>query len=314
MKVLVTGAGGFVGEHLIRFLLHRKHDVVAIGINNGTFLKAMRIKTHIVNILDIDVLNEVMKEEVPDAVIHLAAISNVPVSWQKPGLTVDVNIHGALNVLQAFYAANPQGRFINIGSSDEYGLTAKAGIPLTEEMPCKPQNPYSISKYSAEQIICQFGRKYGMKVISTRSFNHYGPGQAKGFVIADFASQIAAIEYGLAVPEISVGDISAARDFTYVDDVVRAYAALLESDADGGIYNVCSGNAVSIRDALHDMLSLAECEIRVTVDEDKFRPAEVKYFIGDNTKLNKATGWQPVYEYRMGLQNVLTYWRDIYRK
>ena len=314
MKVLVTGAGGFVGEHLIRFLLHCNHEVVAIGINNGAFLKAMHIKTHIVNILDNDVLNEVMREEVPDAVIHLAAISNVPVSWQKPGLTVDVNIHGALNVLQAFYTANPQGKFINIGSSDEYGLTAKAGIPLTEEMPCRPQNPYSISKYSAEQIICQFGKKYGMNVISTRSFNHYGPGQAKGFVIADFASQIAAIECGQAVPVINVGDISAARDFTYVDDVVKAYAALLESVVDGGIYNVCSGSAVSIMDVLHDMLSLAECEIKVAVDEDKFRPAEVKCFIGDNTKIKKATGWQPVYEYSQGLQNVLAYWRKIYGK
>lgn len=173
MKVLVTGAGGFVGEYLVKLLKAHNHDVVAIGINNGTFLKELSIPTHVVNILDYPVLRETMQNVVPDAVIHLAAVSNVPISWNKPGLTIDVNIHGTVNVLQALYEVNPKAKFLNIGSSDEYGLTAKCGKPLTEDMPCQPQNPYSISKYCTEQMVLQLGKKYGMNVISTRSFNHF---------------------------------------------------------------------------------------------------------------------------------------------
>lgn len=292
MKVLVTGAGGFVGEYLVKLLKAHNHDIVAIGINNGTFLKELSIPTHVVNILDYPVLRETMQNVVPDAVIHLAAVSNVPISWNKPGLTIDVNIHGTVNVLQALYEVNPKAKFLNIGSSDEYGLTAKCGKPLTEDMPCQPQNPYSISKYCTEQMVLQLGKKYGMNVISTRSFNHFGPGQAQGFVVSDFASQIKAIEAGEQEPVIRVGDLSAARDFTFVSDVVEAYVALIEKDVESGVYNVCSGKAITVQEILNMMLSLSSKDIKVEIDENKFRPSEVPFFIGCADKLSKATNWK----------------------
>ena len=310
MKVMVTGAGGFVGEYLVNLLNQRQHDVVAVGMNNGIFLQKMNIRTYVVNILDFNVLREIMHIERPDAVIHLAAVSNVPIAWKNPGLTVDVNIHGAVNVLQALHEVNANAKFINIGSSDEYGLAAKSGTALTEEMACQPQNPYSISKYCSEQMLIQFGKKYSMNIVSTRSFNHYGPGQAKGFVISDFASQIVDIEMGLAKPEIAVGDISAARDFTYVTDVVRAYVSLLEKKVDSGVYNVCSGKTMVIENVLKDMLSLAECNIKISQIKEKFRPAEVKYFAGNGNKLRNAINWEPVYDYKQGLRDVLDYWRN----
>lgn len=292
MKVLVTGAGGFVGEYLVKLLKAHNHDIVAIGINNGTFLKELSIPTHVVNILDYPVLRETMQNVVPDAVIHLAAVSNVPISWNKPGLTIDVNIHGTVNVLQALYEVNPKAKFLNIGSSDEYGLTAKCGKPLTEDMPCQPQNPYSISKYCTEQMVLQLGKKYGMNVISTRSFNHFGPGQAQGFVVSDFASQIKAIEAGEQEPVIRVGDLSAARDFTFVSDVVEAYVALIEKDVENGVYNVCSGKAITIQEILNMMLLLSSKDIKVEINEYKFRPSEVSFFVGSADKLVNATGWK----------------------
>ena len=305
MKVLVTGAGGFVGEYLVKLLKAHNHDIVAIGINNGTFLKELSIPTHVVNILDYPVLRETMQNVVPDAVIHLAAVSNVPISWNKPGLTIDVNIHGTVNVLQALYEVNPKAKFLNIGSSDEYGLTAKCGKPLTEDMPCQPQNPYSISKYCTEQMVLQLGKKYGMNVISTRSFNHFGPGQAKGFVVSDFASQIKAIEAGEQEPVIRVGDLSAARDFTFVSDVVEAYVSLIEKDMESGVYNVCSGKAMTVQEILDMMLHLSSKEIKVEIDEGKFRPSEVPFFVGCADKLSNATGWKVSTDIVDGLKNIL---------
>ena len=305
MKVLVTGAGGFVGEYLVKLLKAHNHDIVAIGINNGTFLKELSIPTHVVNILDYPVLRETMQNVVPDAVIHLAAVSNVPISWNKPGLTIDVNIHGTVNVLQALYEVNPKAKFLNIGSSDEYGLTAKCGKPLTEDMPCQPQNPYSISKYCTEQMVLQLGKKYGMNVISTRSFNHFGPGQAKGFVVSDFASQIKAIEAGEQESVIRVGDLSAARDFTFVSDVVEAYVSLIEKDVESGVYNVCSGKAMTVQEILDMMLHLSSKEIKVELDEGKFRPSEVPFFVGCADKLSNATGWKVSTDIIDGLKNIL---------
>lgn len=310
MKVLVTGAGGFVGEYLVRRLLSRSHRVAAMGIGNGAFLKDMKVPVHEADILDVVAVEACMEEVAPDAVIHLAAISNVPFSWKKPGLTIDVNIHGTVNVLQALEKKNPAGIFLSIGSSDEYGLAAKSGIPLTEDVLCQPQNPYAISKYCAEQMVLQLGKKSGVKVIHTRSFNHFGPGQAKGFVTSDFASQIAAIERGEQEPVLHVGDLSASRDFTFVEDVVEAYVALIEQDVPGGVYNICSGKARKMQEILDQLVALSEVTISVVQDTDRMRPSEVPFFVGDARKLKAATGWQPRYDFEKGMEAVLEYWRN----
>lgn len=309
MKVVVTGAGGFVGEYLTKLLLVHKHQVVAIGIGNGAFLQELKVPTYEVNILDYDALARRMQEEQPDAVIHLAAISNVPLSWDKPGLTIDVNVKGTVNVLEALHKANPKAKFLNVGSSDEYGLAAKSGCPLTEEVLCQPQNPYSISKYCAEQMVLQLGKKYDLPVVHVRPFNHFGPGQARGFVTTDFASQIASIEKGEQDTVIRVGDLSAYRDFSFVADVVAAYVALLEQAVEPGVYNICSGQARKIEDILKTLVSLSTREINIEVDSAKLRPSEVPFFVGNCNKLKKATSWQPKYGFKQGMQEVLEYWR-----
>lgn len=307
MKILVTGASGFVGKYLVKLLLSHEHEVVALGLNNAN----LSIPVYEADILDYEAVLTCMKQVKPDAVIHLAAISNVPLSWENPGLTIDVNIHGTTNVFQALAEVNANGMFLSIGSSDEYGLTAKAGVPLTEDMLCQPQNPYAISKYCAEQMVLQLGKKYNMKVIHTRSFNHFGPGQAKGFVTSDFACQIAAIEKGLREPIIRVGDLSAYRDFLYVEDVVKAYVALIEENVSCGIYNICSGKSIQMKTILEQLLLQAKNKIEIAVDPKKYRPAEVPFFVGDCSKLKNATGWSSKISFGYGAELLLDYWRTV---
>lgn len=312
MKVLVTGAGGFVGKYLVDSLIRNNCDVVAIGVNNGEYINSCGIRSHVINILDYTILEETFRIEKPDAVIHLAAISNVPISWNNPVVTIDVNVKGAVNVFLALANTNPNGIMLNIGSSDEYGLTAKKGVPLTEDMLCQPQNPYSISKYCTEQMLLQLSKKYGTKVISTRSFNHFGPGQAMGFAIPDFATQIAKIEQGKQDPIIKVGDLSAARDFTYVEDVVEAYVTLIKKNVESGVYNICSGKGRKIEDILCDLLKLSDANIKVEIDSRKLRPVEVPMFIGDYKKIEKATGWRPKCDYLESMKKVMDHYRCRY--
>lgn len=293
MKVLITGAGGFVGSYLIDCLREHGHEPVALGLGGEDKIAAKNVPVYAVNILDEEGMTNALKKEQPDAVIHLAAISNVPKSWEIPETTAEVNICGTIKLVKAMATATPKAKLLVVGSSDEYGLTAKAGVPLTENMPCQPQNPYSISKYCAEQMALQLGKKYGLKVICTRSFNHFGPGQAKGFVISDFASQIAAIERGEQEPVMKVGDLSASRDFTYVTDVVEAYVKLIESEKAEGVFNVCSGKSIAIADILEGLKRLSKKKIIILKDECRFRPAEVKKFVGSNERLNQYVVWKP---------------------
>jgi GDP-4-dehydro-6-deoxy-D-mannose reductase len=311
MKVIVTGASGFVGKYLVQLLLQHNHTVIAIGINNSAFLKEMNVPIYKIDIVDATALKSCFKNEQPDAVVHLAAISNIPITWNKPELTIDINIHGTVNVLETLYQVNPKATLLNIGSGDEYGLAAKSGVPLTEDVLCQPQNPYSISKYCAEQLVLQLGKRYHMHVIHVRPFNHFGPGQARGFVTADFASQIAAIERGEQKPVIRVGDISASRDFTFVSDVVTAYVTLLEDDVPSGVYNICSGKARKIQDILDELISLSNKHIDIEIDPEKFRPSEVPFFVGNCDKLKNTIKWNPYHSFKEGMYEVLNYWRNI---
>ena len=310
MKILITGAAGFVGGHLIKAFAERGHKLAAIDLGTSPLFEKYGVVAHQADLLDKAAMLEVMAEEKPDAVVHLAAIANVPFAWEHPAKTMAVNVGGTATLLEALAEAVPGGKILTIGSSDAYGLTAKCGQPLAEEQPCQPQNPYSISKLCAEQLAIQLAGKYGLTVIAARSFNHFGPGQKPGFVVSDFASQVAEIEAGKKEPVLSVGDLSAARDFTYVTDVVAAYAALIEGEAPGGAYNICSGKAIAVQSVLDELLKLSGVQVEVRKDQARLRPSEVPFFVGDNTKLKQAVAWSPQVPFAEGLYKTLEYWRN----
>lgn len=294
MRVLITGAGGFVGRHLQPLLNKQGWDMLATGHDT-------------LDIMDSSAIRRVLKGYAPDAIVHLAAQSKVGASWEQPEHTAEVNILGSVKLYAEFAQQNPQGKFLYIGSSDVYGITAKKENVLTEDMPCAPQNPYSISKLAAEQMLFQMAHKYKTKVICTRSFNHYGPGQNRGFVVSDFASQLAEIKLGYREPVIYVGNLAAEREFIYVDDVAEAYITLLAEENANGIYNVASSRAIGIEYILQTLIEIAAVDVEVRVDEKKLRPVDIKAFCGSNARLY-SLGWQPHISLQAGLIKTFDYW------
>ena len=294
MRVLVTGAGGFVGRYIQPKLQQQGWDVLAAGHST-------------LDIMDAAAIGRVIREYQPDAVIHLAAQSNVGASWSLPVLTAEVNIVGSVKLYTEFAKLNPKGLFLYVGSSDVYGMTAKQEAVLAEDMPCAPQNPYAISKLAAEQMLLQMEHKYKTPVICTRSFNHYGPGQNRGFVVSDFASQLAAIKLGYQEPVIAVGNLMAEREFIYVDDVAEAYTILVAKNAPSGIYNVATSKAVSIDSILKRLVAISGVDVEIRVDERKLRPVDVKAFCGSHEK-KAQLGWAPKTALEEGLTRTFDYW------
>lgn len=307
MRIMVTGANGFVGQHLVKHL-KQKHIVFATG-RSPVPLSDMNVPYLCMDITDPSSIKESLKQSVPDAVFHLAAQSMVKLAWVDPITTLQVNIIGTINLVDALKDILPC-RLITVGSSEEYGLTGKSGEPLTEDHPCLPQNPYAISKLTMGQVALQLAQRHELKLIHVRPFNHFGPGQQLGYVVSDFASQVAEIEQNIKPPVLMVGNLSARRDFSNVRDVVQAYSLLLEKNPASGIYNVCSGIDRSAQEILEILLNYATVPIEVKQDKHKLRPSEVPLFVGSYAKLKQATGWQPRQKFENSILETLNWWRN----
>ena len=310
MRVLVTGAGGFVGGHLVSALAGRGHYVFAGGFQHSSL--KLKDDTEFLNfdITDYHSIEKIIIETKPDAIIHLAAQSMVKRAWEEPATTILVNTIGTINLIKAVKEHVPTAKIINIGTSEEYGLTGKKGEPLEEQDDCLPQNPYAVSKMAAGQVALQLARKDNLNIIHVRPFNHFGPGQQLGYAVSDFASQVAQIEGGFCPPIIKVGDLSAQRDFTDVRDVIEAYITLLEKKVDTGIYNVCSGQPRSIKGILNFLLEQSKIPITIQIDRDRLRPSDVPLFIGSASKIKSAIDWAPKRIFEKSLLETLEWWRN----
>lgn len=309
MRVLVTGAGGFVGGHLVLSLAARGHQVVAGESQHNNTKFARDIEVFKFDITDYPSLEENIGKIKPDAIIHLAAQSMVKRAWEDPAGTIGVNTIGTINLLKAVKMHAPNAKIINIGTSEEYGLAGKKGEPLEETYDCLPQNPYAVSKLAAGQIALQLAQKDNLKMIHVRPFNHFGPGQQLGYAVTDFSSQIAQIEKGCCPTVIKVGDLSAQRDFTDVRDVIEAYITLLEQKVENGIYNICSGKPRSIQSILNFLIQQSKIPISIQVDQDRLRPSDVPLFIGSASKIKNAVGWEPKRKFENSLLETLEWWR-----
>jgi len=281
MRALVTGAHGFVGQHLVRHLEACGDEVVALD-HRGE---------HPVDITDAGAVRAAVTAARPDVLYHLAGWADVGASWKDPVNVFRVNAEGTLNVLLACERL-AVGRVLAVASADVYGLVSEADLPLTEESPLRPTSPYAASKAAADALALQAFLGHGLGVLRVRPFNHLGPGQSEAFVAPALAARIARAERDGA-DTIAVGNLSARRDFTDVRDVVRAYRLLVERGRPGEVYNVCSGRDVAIQELADRIVAMAERPIGLEPDPALMRPVDLPVLRGDATKLRADTGWTP---------------------
>jgi len=287
MKILLTGYNGFVGNYV---MAQQACEIMAD--QHGQIMLTDKAR-----------MVALISATRPDAVIHLAAQSNVPASFLNPRQTYDINFYGTLNLLEALAESKFTGKFLFVGSGDVYGRVAQ--LPITEMMPLHPRNPYAVSKVAAEALCYQWSQSSEFAIMMTRSFNHVGPGQSSDFALAGFAKQIMAIKSGQVAPVLTTGNLNVSRDFTDVRDVVRAYLLLLNSGENGEVYNVCSGQERLLGDIVQQMLELAKVNATITSETTLVRKVEQTRVYGDYDKLRQATGWQPEIAFSQTLLDIL---------
>ena len=276
MRVFVTGASGFVGRRLIPKLALAGHE--ALGVDR-----------------EVDVTRQAEIEGAlasfaPEAIVHLAAMSSVAQSWREAEKCFQLNYLGTRNLLRAAEAKAPRARLLVVGSADQYSATTPQSEPLDETTLLRPRSPYARTKAAAEGLAHAAAAR-GLDVVCVRAFNHTGAGQPDQFVVSSFARQVAAIQLGLNEPVMRVGNLASVRDFLHVDDVIRAYLALLDDRVPGGVYNVASERATPIQEVLDRLIEMAGIEARVESDAERWR--ETDWLVGNAARLRSATGWLP---------------------
>jgi GDP-4-dehydro-6-deoxy-D-mannose reductase len=235
-------------------------------------------------------------------VVHLAAVSSVGDSWAEPAETWQVNAVGTVNLLSAVAAEQPQARILVASTGEVYGRAEE--LPTTEEAPVAPLSPYAASKAAAEVAAAQNARACGLDVVVARAFQHEGPGRDERFAVGSWARQLVELEQA-GGGTLRVGDLSARRDITDVRDVCAAYRALLDPAVPNGVYNVASGQAVSMQEVLDLLVSLVAVPVSVEPDPARMRPADLPVVWGDASKLRAATGWEPRITLRRTLEDAL---------
>lgn len=302
MRTLVTGARGFIGTHLCKELEMKGHEVIKCDVNADRDIV-------FIDIMDLKMIQNVIEEYQPDVLINLAGQANVGLSWKAPQITVQLNTVGLINILEAVRLVDPNIRVIAVGSSDEYGNLGKYGVNVTENTPVKPVTPYAISKLAQELFSQLYVRSYGLNICMIRLFNLGGAGQEKGYLISDFASGIAEIEYGKK-SFLSVGNLDSARDITHVKDACRAIRLVAEKGCAGEIYNISSGTTHRTKKILEMLIHMSSADIDVRVDPVRMRPSDTPVVCGNHDKLTAHTGWQPELGIMEILTDALNYWRE----
>lgn len=315
-RVLITGVGGFVGSHLLDLLVSKKAKYELYGIiRERSSLEKIGHNVNSLRLINCDLVNfgsvfNIVREIKPDYIYHLAGESSVKLSWAGPFSLVNNNIVATLNILEALRSVDDKETKILLAcSSEEYGLISEEDIPIKEETPLKPVSPYAVTKVAVDMFGSQYYSSYGIKVIRIRAFNHTGPRRDEVYALSNFAKQIAKVEKEIKGNKISVGNLSAIRDYTDVRDVVRGYELAMERCAPGDVYNLCSSKGYKIGNLLEILIGLSKLHIEIVQNEKRIRPVDLPITVGDNSKFVKMTSWKPQISIERTLQDLLNYWR-----
>jgi GDP-4-dehydro-6-deoxy-D-mannose reductase len=311
LRALITGASGFAGRWLARECAAAGDDVIGVSRRGGAVGEGL-FDSRAVDLRDADAVRSLLVSVRPDVVYHLAALSHVGRSWEDPSTTVMSNVAGAVNVLEGVRSAVPDARVVWVSTCEVYGPDQV--LPITEDAPLMPANPYAVSKAAADQLAGVYGDAHGLNLVRVRPFNHTGPGQLPIFIVSSLAKQAAeGVAAGVSELQIVTGNPETRRDFTDVRDVVHAYRLLaqLSGPGVGRIFNVATGRSVSAAEHVQMLASLvAPITVEHEIDPARVRAHEVMDIRGDATRLREATGWEPVIPLRQTMADTIDWWEQ----
>jgi GDP-4-dehydro-6-deoxy-D-mannose reductase len=289
-RAFITGGAGFAGRHLLALL----QDAVAPSREE-------------LDLLDAGAVRAAVREAAPEAVFHLAAQASVGRSWEAPAEILTENVAMTAHLLEAVRLEAPEAAVVVVGSGEVYGAPAR--LPVDEDAPLRPQNPYAVSKAACDLLGGQYADAFGLRVVRMRPFNHAGPGQSDDYVLGTLTRQVAEAEVaGREEVVVRTGNPDPARDFTDVRDVVRAYVAA--TSVEPGAFNVASGRTVTVRELIELVRSAAPLPVRHEVDPSRVRAHDVPEVRGSAERLREATGWAPEIPLERTVADALDEWRE----
>jgi len=316
-KILITGISGFVGGYFVDYLTSH-HDTIEIhGISRSKpawdFVPLIPERLndhhfHIADLNDIPNIKSLIEEIQPDYILHLAAQSSVAESWKTPVASFMNNTNIFLNIIDTVRLNDNGARVLSVGSSEQYGIVSEEDLPITEDRPQCPANPYAVARVAQEQLAGIYASGYGLDICCTRSFNHCGPGQTDRFVVSAIVKQFARIARGFQDPVIHIGNGSIIRDFVDVHDVVEAYQLLLTRGTRGEVYNICSGKGRSIREIVTLLSEMYRIDVQVKEEQSQIRPIDNPRIIGSYRKIQNDVGWKPTIPFEESLRSMYEYW------
>lgn len=314
MKILITGAGGFVGKYLIQELQKNSDNEIFGAVYNSTSdIKSLLNEDHIIegDLTSFAFANKLVESITPDVIYHLAALSVVHNSGENAIKVLNGNTGVSYNILESIRLFAPKARFVAICSANEYGAVSGKVRQLSENTPLRPLNPYAVSKVTQEMLALQYHFAYGLDTIILRPFNHTGVGQTEDFVIPRLAKQFVEIERGQKPPMIELGNLSSIRDFTDVRDMVKAYRLAAETCETGEIYNLGTGIGQSIGQIVDIFNSLVSTKVEIIESSNLSRSADVPFLIADVTKFKAVSGWMPIHSIERTISDILNHYRQL---
>lgn len=309
-KSLVIGGDSLTGNCLISYLREHENQVVAAKLPEDNISGVDDLCVENINLMEPASIIEILKKHSPDYIFNFSAQNSVSYAWTNPGITVDLNVNGALNLFDAVRQLDYNPMVLLVGSGEEYGKVDFSQIPMKETLSLKPGNIYAATKACQTMMAQIYHKAYHMNVIVARTFNDIGPGQSCRFSVSDFCRQAVCIENGLQEPILKAGNPNTQRDFTDIRDLVRAFFLLALKGRPGEVYNVGRGHAYSIREVLEIIQRKINKSTGIYIDPNRIRPIDIPKIEADVTKLKNDTGWEASIPLEKTIDDMMEYWRN----